>query len=44
MLEISIDSDGLKESLRLALTSDADLLAEVDQIFFGENATYKRLL
>jgi len=41
MMDVSIDPKEIEEALRDALTSDADLLAEVDELFFGENSRYE---
>lgn len=41
MLAATIDQGELYEALRLVLIGDADLLAEVDELFFGENARYE---
>lgn len=40
-MDISIDPDEVSEALRLALLNDPDLLAEVDELFFGEQSTYE---
>ena len=44
MFEAAINPDELYEALKSVLLSDADLLAEVDELFFGENAKIVRPL
>jgi hypothetical protein len=41
MVEATVDQKELYEALKSVLVSDLDLLAEVDELFFGENARYE---
>jgi hypothetical protein len=41
MFEAAINQEELYEALKSVLISDLDLLAEVDELFFGENARYE---
>jgi hypothetical protein len=41
MFKAAVNSDELYEVLRNVFLSDADLLAEVDELFFGEDARYE---
>jgi hypothetical protein len=41
MIEATVDQKELYDALKSVLIGDLDLLAEVDELFFGENARYE---
>jgi hypothetical protein len=41
MIEATVDQKELYDALKSVLIGDLDLLAEVDELFFGENTRYE---